>query len=151
MNKPFVNALAMALALDGAMDLPAALEFATEFEEDNRELLGDAVSFASAPISAGPSRQGIQAALAQAGVDDPEGAPTSIVNRGDENRATTRYAPVLGIDGLTDKQRAATKNCVGLCQNCQQPENDHLPGCARIPGMGSDMRARTKAALPPAI
>jgi hypothetical protein len=63
------------------------------------------------------------------------------------------YSPVVGVDGLTDKQRAALGK-VGLCPNCQQPKNDHLPGCARVSANGfepMDPKARTKDPLPPAV
>lgn len=59
------------------------------------------------------------------------------------------YTPVLGADGLTDRQRAAVAT-VGLCPNCQQPKNDHLPGCARIDAT-FDNRSVTKDRLPPAV
>lgn len=58
------------------------------------------------------------------------------------------YSPVVGPDGLTDKQRNALGN-VGLCPNCQQPNSDHLPGCARA--SREDPNAVTKNPLPPAI
>lgn len=66
------------------------------------------------------------------------------------------YTPVVGDDGLTDAQRAALPHNggVGLCPNCQQPKNSHLPGCARTSSNGfepMDPKARTKDPLPPAV
>lgn len=61
------------------------------------------------------------------------------------------YAPVVGSDGLTDAQRNAV-GTVGLCPNCQQPNNAHLPACARVGANGFeavDPKARTKDPLPP--
>lgn len=71
----------------------------------------------------------------------------------DAEHAFRWIVPVVGPDGLTDKQRAALGN-VGLCPNCQQPNNGHLPGCARTGSNGfepMDPKARTKPPLPPAI
>ncbi len=61
-------------------------------------------------------------------------------------RALVHRVPIVGADGLTEKQRAAVGG-VGLCSNCQQPKNSHLPGCAQA--SGEDPRARTKDPLPP--
>jgi hypothetical protein len=55
-----------------------------------------------------------------------------------------------GQDGLDAVQAQAVAQGRTLCPNCQHPEDDHLPGCSRIPGMGSDAKARTKGALPAA-
>jgi hypothetical protein len=41
------------------------------------------------------------------------------------------------------------KSTVPLCPNCQQPTDDHLPGCARIPDTGTDPKAVTKNPLSP--
>lgn len=58
-------------------------------------------------------------------------------------------APVAaGAVGLMAHQQDAIANGVGLCPNCQQPKNNHLPGCARA--TGEDATATTRAALPPA-
>lgn len=64
------------------------------------------------------------------------------------------YTPVLGPDGLTDGQRAAIANGVGLCPNCQQPKDNHLPGCARVGARGFepvDPKAVTKDRLSPSV
>lgn len=64
------------------------------------------------------------------------------------------YVPVVGADGLTDAQRNALQRGIGLCPNCQQPKDDHLPGCARVANGGMppmDPRAVTKAKLPPVL
>lgn len=58
-----------------------------------------------------------------------------------------RYVPVLDADGLTAKQRAALDRGIGLCANCQQPRNAHLPGCSVA--SGENPRAITKDRLPP--
>lgn len=60
-----------------------------------------------------------------------------------------RYVPVVDADGLTAKQRAALDRGVGLCANCQQPRNAHLPGCSVA--SGENPRAITKDRLPPAV
>lgn len=54
---------------------------------------------------------------------------------------------VVGGAALTPEQEAAI-GTVGLCPNCQQPNNNHLPGCARQ--SGEDPRAVTKNPLPAA-
>jgi hypothetical protein len=64
------------------------------------------------------------------------------------------YVPVTGADGLTDAQRNALQRGIGLCPNCQQPKDDHLPGCARVAQGGMspmDPRAVTKPKLPPVL
>lgn len=71
-----------------------------------------------------------------------------VVIHDDAEHAFRFYAPVVGPDGLTDKQRAAVGG-VGLCRNCQQPKDDHLPGCALY--SGEDPKAVTKSPLPPAV
>jgi hypothetical protein len=75
-------------------------------------------------------------------------SPPIVAVEGTEERARVLRVPVLGPDGLTDIQRDAV-GTVGLCPNCQQPKNRHLPACARA--SGEDPTARTKGRLPPAV
>lgn len=148
MTKALVNALAMALALepDLSITLPQALAFAEGFVESNAEL------FELPPVSV---TQGIAAMVAIPGAlragpapsVDVKPTPTG-VSHDTREAAYGTFTPVVGDDGLTDKQRAAVGN-VGLCPNCQQPNNDHLPGCARA--SGEDPRAVTKRGLSPSV
>lgn len=50
-------------------------------------------------------------------------------------------------DDLSPAQIAALSDGRGLCPNCQQPTDDHLPGCARA--TGEDNKAITKNKLNP--
>lgn len=56
-------------------------------------------------------------------------------------------------DGTTARQAAALDRGVSLCPNCQQGEDDHVPGCFRDPRNGFDDRSRqrtkTTGQLPP--
>lgn len=54
-----------------------------------------------------------------------------------------------GADGLTAEQARGRAQGITNCPNCQRPVDNHLPGCSRIPGTGSDARAVTKGVLPP--
>ena len=71
--------------------------------------------------------------------------------KGTDQVAAKYIQRVVGPDGLTDGQRIGLSKGIALCPNCQQPETTHLPGCSRIPGVGSDARARTEGRLPPAV
>lgn len=129
--KAAINALTLDLATRLNVDLGVARQFATTFFEDNADLF-------SAPAPGGPVRLteslGARVAAAlDAAVENPE-------------RARVLQVPARGNDGLTDKQRAAMST-VGLCPNCQEPNNDHLPGCARA--SGEVPNAITKTQLPP--
>lgn len=80
----------------------------------------------------------------------PDPVPRAMAQTGaldDVEAVKPMRVPVVGADGLTDRQRAAIEKGVALCPNCQQPVNSHLPGCARA--SGEDPKARTKTALPP--
>jgi len=99
-------------------------------------------------------------------LDIPEGAPQGQpvqvsqgawnagdavqVRRGNDERAPKFVVATRGADGLTAEQARGRAMGIPLCKNCQRPEDNHLPGCARIPGVGSDARAVTKGQLPPA-
>ena len=76
----------------------------------------------------------------------PPAVQTALQTGSEPPPIRARYVPVVGPDGLTDKQRDAVGN-VGLCPNCQQPRNSHLPGCAVASGEAP--RAITKDPLPP--
>ena len=63
-------------------------------------------------------------------------------------RAPASPQPVRpDAQGLLPHQAAAV-GTVGLCPNCQQPKNNHLPGCARQ--TGEEPTAITKNPLSPA-
>lgn len=50
------------------------------------------------------------------------------------DRALVHHVPAVNLLGLTPKQQAALDSGFRLCANCQQPTNDHLPGCAVASG-----------------
>lgn len=128
MTKAIINALSMALALQrpDVTDLGDCQSFAAGFVAENAELFDQPSRVVHSKQPDAPQRQ----------------APA-------ESRDFIHgtYVPVKGPDGLTDKQRAALQTGVGLCPNCQQPTNDHLPACARA--SGEVPKAVTKPALPP--
>lgn len=61
-------------------------------------------------------------------------------------RPPTPQRPATAAD-LSEAQSAALASGIGLCPNCQQPNNDHLPACTRATGY--DERAVTKNKLNP--
>lgn len=139
--KAIINSLTLALVEYG-MDVAAAKTFATNFVTENADLF---TAQDQLPRTAQPPAN--QVALWPRPIDLREpGQPL------DEDapieRAVVHKVPVVGPDGLTAKQRAAIGG-VGLCANCQQPNNGHLPGCAKE--SGEDKRAVTKDPLPPAV
>jgi hypothetical protein len=131
--KAIINSLTLAL-VEGfeGMDIKFAKEFATQFVEDNADLF---VAKPAAPAGRPPRPTDLR-------------EPGQPLAEGELPRAVKHYVPVVGPDGLTDIQRAAVGG-VGLCPNCQQPNNRHLPGCARA--SGEDRKAVTKTALPPVV
>lgn len=143
--KALINALTLAL-VEGfeGMDIKHAREFATSFVEENAELFASPAPTTAERAKAIVQRAGPQPAdlrePGQALGVDEEGNPVL-------PRAVKHHVPVVGADGLTDTQRNAVASGVGLCPNCQQPKNRHLPGCARASGY--DQRAVTKDPLPP--
>jgi hypothetical protein len=119
MSKAFVNALAMALLEEG-------------FIGGDGISLADGKAFAERFHEANPEL--FTTALAQR--MDPRAAPPP---------PTPQRPP--SADDLSEAQSAALASGIGLCPNCQQPNNDHLPGCARA--TGEDNRAVTKNKLTP--
>lgn len=134
MSKAIINALTLAL-LDFDEykgDVPGAKDFAAKFVHDNADLFVSQVVIQPQQVTRQP------------------GGPTTVtgdVVPNPQNPAGVRRVAVLNANGLTAAQQAAVDSGIGLCPNCQQPTNDHLPGCARA--SGEDPRARTKTALPP--
>lgn len=138
MSKALINALTLAL-LDsddyhGGME--EAREFAYSFVHENADLL------TLAPQATTVAKAAV-APVRPADLREP-GQPLA---EGEVPRAVVHKVPVVGPDGLTDRQREAVASGVGLCPNCQQPKNRHLPGCARASGY--DSKAVTKDPLPP--
>lgn len=144
--KALVNALTLAL-LDAdqfGSDIAGAREFATQFVTENAELLN------ALPKTVADSAQ--QQALVTPNTavpgewnQNPDGTFSAVRASGGD-RATVMVVQTQGPDGLTPKQRAAV-GTIGLCPNCQQPRNDHVPGCSVASGY--DVRAVTKTPLPP--
>lgn len=142
--KAAINALAMKLAMyphevQGAARLADAVEFATEFFNENAELF-------SAPA------QTVGGMKAVPGVAVRDGRPPVADDPDQAIRPSAVFQPRQPGE-LMPHQQAAVAEGRQLCPNCQQPTNDHLPGCARV-GTGGfppmDPKARTKAPLPPA-
>lgn len=75
------------------------------------------------------------------------------VRKGNDRVAGRFIVAQRGADGLTASQRAGVERGVGLCPNCQQPVDAHVPGCLRDPrnGFREDERSRvvTKSPLAP--
>lgn len=107
--------------------LADALAFATQWVEENPDLFTNKATQAI-------NRVNTEVSLA------------SVTSGIEGGRSQVQRVPVVGSDGLTEAQRAAVGN-VGLCPNCQQPNTDHLPGCARRSGEAP--RAVTSGPLPP--
>ncbi len=57
-------------------------------------------------------------------------------------------AALFVVPDRTAPQSPAYRTVNPVCKNCQQPTNNHLPGCTV--GNGLDTRARTENPLPPA-
>lgn len=136
--KALINALTLFLLDSGLTnDIARARVFAEGFVSENADMLS------LQPVPALPPA--VQTALRR---DNLDGTSREVVTDDAElPRAIVHKVPVVGPDGLTDVQRAAVASGVGLCANCQQPKNRHLPGCARA--SGEDPKARTKDPLPP--
>ena len=145
--KALINALTLAF-IEAGLVVEAAKARAIAFVEDNGELW----SAPSVTKSVLPSYPVDLREPGQPLDEDPYPTWREMATQYDERfpieRAIVHKVSVVGPDGLTDKQRAAVGG-VGLCQNCQQPNNSHLPGCARA--SKEDMRAVTKDPLPPAV
>ena len=136
--KAIVNALTLALIDEYGGTLEDARSFSARFVEENGDLF--------APTNA---KQAPVAGFQHAG-QPVTGAPETFQVRGESDEVAAKFLQrAVGADGLTDSQRAGVTRGIPLCPNCQQPTNDHLPGCARIPELGTDPRAVTKAPLPP--
>lgn len=143
--KAAINALTIDLATRLNVDIGVAKQFAETFFEDNADVFGPPVivdyqgrSLGEQPIVSVPGT-----------VPAPQPKKGGGLEHDTAEVAHPIYVPATGPDGLTAKQRAAVEAGVGLCSNCQQPKDDHLPSCAKASGM--DKRAVTKGALPPAI
>jgi hypothetical protein len=141
MSKALVNALTLALMESQLADMLVidAKAFATRFVEENADLLTTQVVVTPTQVERRPGGPTVVTGTAQ---EEVVADPVT----GELPRAVKHYVPVQGPDGLTDKQRAAIGG-VGLCSNCQQPKNSHLPGCSVASGY--DVKARTKDPLPP--
>jgi|GEM_PF-4697307 len=126
--KSLINSLAMALIIRGLLAPSAAMEFAEQWVADNADLFGGPPARVPATRSA------------------PASAPPFEVVAESRDFVHGTYVPIVGEDGLTDKQRSAVGK-QGLCQNCQQPKDDHLPGCAVA--SGENARAVTVSRLAP--
>jgi len=131
--KAAINALTLALLEKGWDSFADCKAFATEFFEANADLF-------SAPAIV-PSGKVVPLG------GDPLSPYAVVAAEGSDERARVLHVPVVGADGLTDKQRAAV-GTVGLCPNCQQPKNDHQVGCSRI-DPSYDSKSVTKGTLPP--
>jgi hypothetical protein len=71
-----------------------------------------------------------------------------------ERAVTDRFIVAQrGPNGMTARQQAGLDRGVGLCPNCQQPADDHIPGCLRDPRNGfrpeEQQRAVTKGTMSP--
>jgi hypothetical protein len=142
------NALTLALLREGVTDFATAEAFAARFVEDNDELFtGPPVSHAQAlaAMVAVPAALEAVPPVEPLVVHDASGQPVRHI--GPHNPAGVMRVPVVGPDGLTNAQREALAKNIPLCANCQQPTNDHLPGCAKA--SGEDPKARTKPPLAP--
>lgn len=141
--KAIINSLALALAEDadyGHVGLSTAKAFAETWVSENADL------FAAPPVA----KAAYGAAVLGHQPPTPTGAPETFQVRPESGEVAAKFLQrVVGPDGLTDSQRAGVARGIPLCPNCQQPTSDHLPGCARIPELGTDPRAVTKAPLPP--
>lgn len=138
MSKAIINALTLALAECEAWggSLSLAREFAADFFVANEDLFQQPPLYPLHP----------PATPAQLNLLTPEAEHVEAPAYLPGERAVVHRVPVVGSDGLTDQQRAAVGK-QGLCSNCQQPNNAHLPGCAVA--SGENPRAVTKAPLSP--
>lgn len=162
MSKAIINALAMALAMEEVMDLPTALQWATDWVEQNGDLFAAPALTRVTSTRDLPQLQPTGMAPVESGPEvGPGGVPLygnetwqrrQARGEGETAVAAVHIQHLVGPDGLTDKQRVGAAT-VGLCPNCQQPVNAHLPGCLRDPkgGFTEAERSRvvTKAPLPP--
>lgn len=134
--KAAINALTMALLEfdEYRGDVPGAKEFATAFFTENADL------FAAPVFKAQSQQQGVRREVIR-NIDDEAAIRPSQV-----------FQPRQPGE-LMPQQAAAVAAGQPLCPNCQQPTNDHLPGCARVGSNGfgpMDAKARTKSPLPAA-
>ncbi len=137
--KAVINALTLHLLRVGlTTSFEVAGNVAASFVEENAELF----TAPSPPKGGGYPTLPTQADRQYIVGDDPDQAirPSSVF----QPRQPGELMP---------HQKAAVEAGRQLCPNCQQPTNDHLPGCARV-GVGGfspmDPKARTKAPLPAA-
>lgn len=144
MSKALVNALVIALLDEGMCDITQAREFSARFVEENEELFRqDPLPYPTTGFVAQPATP---AQIAEAVRPARTGA--RIIEDGESIRVRAKPATA---GTLTAKQQAALDGGIGLCPNCQQPTNDHIPGCARIAVGGMppmDPRAVTRSPLP---
>ena len=139
--KAIANALTLKL-MEHGISMVVAKEIVEEFLAENAELFTTVSGriLAEAPLQ--------QQATFKPGLN-PQQQPLVV---GDEERATVLHVPAVDAGGLTPRQRSAVDGGVGLCPNCHEPNNDHLPGCSRMSVNGfapMDPRAVTKDPLPP--
>lgn len=135
--------------VEQGLDLPSAKAAAAEPQSEAGLALllvewgagvGDAKALAKlAPLPAPPQNVRIRADFAEPGTPGPIEDEDAI--------RPARVAPRKPGD-LMPHQQAALDSGIGLCPNCQQPKNNHLPLCTIATGI--DSRAVTKSALPPA-
>ncbi len=146
--KAAINSLALNLFMQLDVPVASAMAFAEQWVADNLDL------FENVPRPVVPGTR-VASATAPAFEVIPQPEAHHVIGNGQVighvvaqpgEALHGTYVPVKGPDGLTDVQRGALST-VGLCSNCQQPNNDHLPGCAVA--SGEDRRAVTKSALPP--
>jgi len=133
MSKAIVNALTLKLIADPetALPFPLAQRIAEEFVAENAELFA-------------PVKQ-VRVAGPMAFVEDA--LPVE-----DESLPPLPPRPPRDPNALMPAQQVALQRGIPLCPNCQQPANDHLPGCARVEWNGweaVDKRAVTKNKLSP--
>ncbi len=136
--KAVINALTLHLLRVGlTTSFEVAGNVAASFVEENAELFSQPVGVRSAGRGSP-----VEVAGRQPISDDPDQAirPSSVF----QPRQPGELMP---------HQQAAVETGRQLCPNCQQPTNDHLPGCARVGAGGfaaMDPKASTKNPLPPA-
>lgn len=153
MSKALANALTLALLDwdrgDDAMTVIEAREFAAQFVEDNLDLLGPPVIVDMQGRSLGPQPVASVPAFSQGRWNAGDSVLVREAHGAGEKAVAAKFSVApKGADGLDAVQAQAVAQGRPLCPNCQHPEDDHLPGCARRPGEGSDFKAKTKNPLP---
>lgn len=148
MSKAVINALTMALVLDGLYgDAKDALDWATEFVTNNPELFAQQAAPQAHPLA--PARTSERKFGPERAPGTWQAGDTALLREGTTEVSPRMTVAQRGSDGLTRRQRLGVEAGVKLCPNCQNPKNDHLPGCSRIPGSGTDRKAVTQATLAP--